>query len=144
MARTSASNAVVSSVENAAAIYGVRCYRMQSRTVQVKGAGGRERPMFMGAWKDALGVPHYKGMADVLLTPKIKVLTRSIRNGLLTEESFVYAVALWVECKSGTGELRKEQVEFRNDVLAAGAFYIEAHDSADAVIEWFKQMGVAR
>jgi hypothetical protein len=35
-----AGNSVVAAVEEACAIYGVRCYRMQSRAVTVVGAGG--------------------------------------------------------------------------------------------------------
>src|SRR5271169_5827101 len=74
--RQSAGNAAMSAVEGAAGLYGVRCYRMQSRTFTVTGAGGRDRPMFIGAWHDRCGIVHSKGMADFLLTPRIQVSTK--------------------------------------------------------------------
>jgi hypothetical protein len=137
MGKVSASNAVVSAIESAAAIYGVRSYRMNSRTFMVPGAGGRERPMFMGQWKDENGETHRQGMADLLLTPRIPVVTATVGRVLMS-------VPLWVECKSGSGKLEPEQKLFRDDVTKAGAFYIEAHDSAQAVIDWFTIFGVSR
>ena len=118
----------------------------------VTGAGGRERPMFMGQWKDDLGEIHKKGMADLLLTPKIPVshlagksLIHIPMNTSMKEEQPAFVcVALWVECKSGSGRLEPEQKLFRDDVLKAAAFYLEIHDSAEDVIEWFEQMGVRR
>lgn len=147
----SASNAVVNAVEMAAAMFGVRCYRMNSRTFKVIGAGGRERPMFMGQWKDELGVVFYKGMADLLLTPRVTIhqKTSLIHIPINTPASMpsnliIACVPLWVECKSGSGVLTKEQKAFRDDVVKAGAFYIEAHDSADEVIAWFEAMQVRK
>jgi hypothetical protein len=138
----SASNAVVNAVEGAAAIYGVRSYRMQSRAFYVPGEGGRTRPMFMGAWKDRFGTIHRKGMADILLTPHVKVAFTSPDGENFTA---VYrTIPLWVECKFGTGKLEREQILFRDDVVEAGAHYIEAHDSADAVVAWFEANGVKR
>jgi hypothetical protein len=131
-----AGNSVVAAVEEACAIYGVRCYRMQSRAVTVVGAGGRLRPMFMGQWHDSNGVLHRAGMADLLLTPKIR-LDDSIGEDYI-------ATALWVECKAGTGRLSAEQEMFRDDVTEAGAFYIECRDSADSVIRWFEAYDVRR
>jgi hypothetical protein len=137
----SASNSAVSSVEHAAALYGVRCYRMNSRTFEVEGAGGRKRPMFMGAWKDELGQHHFTGMADLLLTPRVRL---PIMDGSKFIDIATATIPLWVECKSGTGRLGPEQIAFRDDVVKAGAAYIEARDSAEAVIAWFDKMGVRR
>ena len=132
-----AGNSVVAAVEEACAIYGVRCYRMQSRAVTVVGAGGRLRPMFMGQWHDSNGVLHRAGMADLLLTPKV---------GFEDGDGFPASccVALWVECKAGTGRLSAEQEMFRDDVTEAGASYIECRDSADSVIRWFEAYDVRR
>lgn len=137
----SASNAVVSAVENAALLYGVRCYRMNTRTFEVTGQGGRKRPMFMGSWRDELGQHHFTGMADLLLTPRVRL---PIMNGDKFVDIATATVCLWVECKSGTGRLSPEQQLFRDDVMKTGAAFIEARDSADAVIEWFDRMGVKR
>lgn len=147
----SASNAVVNAVETAAAMFGVRSYRMNSRVFRVTGAGGRERPMFMGQWKDELGTVYHKGMADLLLTPRIAFNQKTslvhipINTPASSPSNLIsVCVPLWVECKSGSGVLTKEQKAFRNDVVKAGAFYIEAHDSADDVIAWFESMQVRR
>lgn len=134
-----AGNSVVAAVEEACAIYGVRCYRMQSRAVTVVGAGGRLRPMFMGQWHDSNGVLHRAGMADLLLTPAINLNDYS--SDLAPQ---LVAMALWVECKSGSGRLSAEQEMFRDDVTEAGAFYIECRDSADSVIRWFEAYDVRR
>jgi hypothetical protein len=152
MAKTiSASNAVVNAVEAAASLYGVRCYRMNSRTFTVAGAGGRDRPMFMGQWRDEFGTLYRKGMADLLLTPRIIInqppsLIHVPMNTPAGAQSkpFAACVPLWVECKSGSGVLTVEQRAFREDVRKAGAFYIEAHDSADEVIVWFEAMQVRK
>jgi len=124
-------------VADAAALYGVRAYRMQSRTFTVEGAGGRSRPMFMGGWNDRTGIFHAKGMADFLLTPKIQVSTK------LGIPIFA-SVALWCECKSGMGALTADQKAFREDVLDAGAFWLCCHDSCEELIAWFKKHGVTR
>lgn len=149
--KINAANAVVGSIEEAAAIYGVRCYRMQSRVFNVVGIGGRPRPMFVGGWKDRFGTSHKGGMADILLTPKILITPPSHlihipmnTPGGVKVEPIAVCVALWVECKSGSGKLNPEQKLFRDDVIEAGAFYIEAHDGPDAVIEWFEKYGVRR
>jgi hypothetical protein len=135
-----AGNSVVAAVEQACALYGVRCYRMQSRAVTVVGAGGRPRPMFMGQWSDKTGKLYYGGMPDLLLTPVIQM--ESQRTATYAVD-FV-AVALWVECKAGTGRLGTEQQAFKEDVEEAGAFYIECRDSADSVIRWFEAYDVRR
>lgn len=142
MPRTiSASNAVVSAVESAALLYRVRCYRMNTRTFEVTGQGGRKRPMFMGSWRDELGSHHFTGMADLLLTPRVRLPI--LNNGKLVDIATA-VIPLWVECKSGSGRLSPEQQAFKEDVMKAGAAFIEARDSADAVVEWFEKMGVKR
>lgn len=130
--KASASNSVVSSVEEAAALFGVPSYRMNSRTFMVPGLNGRMRPMFMGQWTDDDGTAYRKGMADLLLSPKVPIGEQLV------------AVPLWVECKSGSGRLSPEQKAFRDHVTRNGAFFIEARDCATAVIEWFRARGVSR
>jgi hypothetical protein len=129
-----AGNSVVSAVEMACALYGVRCYRQQSRAVTVVGAGGRPRPMFMGQWRDREGTLHFGGMPDLLLTPRV------FWDGGQESATLV----LWVECKAGTGRLSEEQQAFREDAQDAGAHYIECRDSADSVIRWFEAYDVRR
>ena len=132
--RVNASNAVVGAVCDAAALFNVPAFRMNTRTVEVVGVGGRSRPMFFGQWTDDLGVLHRKGMADLLLTPRIAIWTDNLK----------VTVPLWVECKSGSGELEPDQILFRDFVLRGGAYYLEAHDCADVVIQWFSEFGVVR
>lgn len=154
MAKISKSNAVVGAVIEAAALYDVPRYRMNSRVVTVAGAGGRNRPMFFGEWTDDLGKLQCKGMADVLLTPQIDLLKifqggvpiipMNQRADILRNITTRICVPLWVECKSGSGELSDEQKAFRSHVIMAGAFYLEIHDSADELLKWFEQMGVRR
>ena len=127
-------NSVVAAVEQVAQMYGVPCYRMQSRVFTVPGRGGKNRPMFVGQWRDDLGVIHHGGMADLLLHPRIW----QARG----EPSI--PVPLWVEAKSGSGELEPEQVAFARHVMENGGFYLVAKDSADEVLAWFKAQGVAR
>jgi hypothetical protein len=130
-----ASNAVVTAAEQTCAYYGVRYYRMNSRTFKVVGAEGRERPMFMGQWQDRTGTIYRKGMADLLCTPRIH---------LGPHGEYPATVALWCECKSGSGRLTPEQVLFRDDVLDAGAYYLQLNDGPDDLLRWFAQMGVKR
>ena len=138
------SNAVVQSCEQAAALFGVASYRMNSRTFQVVGAGGRERPMFMGQWTDRYGEVHRKGMADLLMTPRIELTGLRWLLDDPNKERICSVVPLWVECKFRSGHLEPEQRLFRDDVLAREAFYLEIHDGPDALIEWFKSKGVRR
>jgi hypothetical protein len=135
--KVNAANAVVSAVEMACALYGVPCYRQQSRAFQVVGKGGRQRPMFIGQWRDETGQLHFAGMADLLLTPQVLWRTQNPCFNRV-------CVPLWVECKAGSGRLSVDQQAFRDDVLAAGAYYIEAHDSAAPVVDWFEAHGVKR
>lgn len=128
MSRASAAgNSVVKAIEDICGLFRVPVLRMQSRTFIVPGVGGRERPMFMGEWTDMFGYKHRKGMADLLAMPCIE-----------TGDGFLVTVPLWIECKAGTSEMRKEQIAFKEFVEAAGAYHLEARDSADPVIEWFK------
>lgn len=126
-------NTVVAAAEEACGLFGVPCYRMQSRTFTVVGTGGRSRPMFVGQWRDRTGIIHHRGMADLLLTPSIS-----------DEKGWYITVPLWVECKAGTGALRSEQIAFRDDVLAAGAHHLELRDSAGDLLDWFQEQGVHR
>jgi hypothetical protein len=142
MSRASArSNAVLYAVEQAAGLYRVPCYRMQSRVFDVVGAKGRIRPMLVGAWIDALGVRHTSGMADLLLTPMLRVVPLWPRT---TGEAIRVAVPLWVECKAGAGRQNESQVEFQGYVQSQGGFYLLAGDCADVVLEWFVDHGVER
>lgn len=130
-------NGVVKAVETACALNRVPVMRMNSRTFLVPGKGGRERPMFTGEWTDQLGVKRRKGMADLFAMPRIQLL----QDQTLTIET---TVPLWIECKSGSGELTEDQEDFRAFVEHAGAHYILAKDSAGAVMAWFKQYRVRR
>jgi hypothetical protein len=58
--------------------------------------------------------------------------------------NFRIQVPLWVECKAGSGRLSKDQVDFKEDVLARGGFYLLAEQSADPVMAWFDRFGVVR
>lgn len=153
MSRSSeGANSVVSAIEEACERFGVPCYRMQSRVFTVVGKGGRNRPMFVGRWKDGLGVWHTKGMADVLAHPVIR-----LENGLIAGVRI--ATPVWVEAKYGSGKqgesAKREascicgqpinhQKHFQEYVESKGAAYIIAQDSADAVVHWFKDHGVSR
>jgi len=130
-----AGNAAVNSVLQICALYGVPAFRMQSRAFEVIGKGGAARPMFVGEWHDALGVKHRSGMADVLATPTIRLLT--LDPGLVQ-------VPLWIECKAGSGQLTPEQQAFKSFILGTGGYYLEARDSFDVVLEWFRTHGVRR
>jgi hypothetical protein len=138
--KISASNAVVSACEETCHIYRVPVFRMQSRAINVIGVGGRSRPMFMGAWRDGMGVEHKSGMADLLATPQVGYYKRRAE----ADEPMISAVPLWIECKSGTGKLSDDQIAFREFVEDGGAYFLEIHDSADALLAWFKAFGVQR
>jgi hypothetical protein len=141
MAKISSANAVPNAIETACQLFRVRCYRMNSRAFQVVGAGGRQRPMFIGQWRDRLGVIHHSGMSDLLLTPLV-TRVEDYDTKQFIALPIPLAIALWVECKAGTGSLRTDQKLFRDDILASGSHYLEAHDSADQVIAWFNAHGV--
>lgn len=86
--------------------------RMQSRTFQVPGVGGKTRPMFVGT----------VGMADILAMPRL-------RSG--------HPAALWIECKAERGRQSAAQKEFEAEVMAAGHYYLLAR-SIDDVRDWIK------
>lgn len=134
-------NSVVQAVEQVAALYRVPCYREQSVVFTVEN-GGKSRPIFVGKWTDRFGTEHTKGKPDCLLTPRIQAPVfdgSQIPVGHVRE-----CVPLWCECKFGSGELSDDQKAFRDDVLAAGAYYLECRDSADSLIDWFTRHGVKR
>ncbi len=158
MTRASESaNSVVAAVEEACEVWGVPVYRMQSRVFTVTGKGGKNRPMFVGKWKDGLGVWHTKGMADMLAHPTIHLMV-----GIDDRHREVFRSVpfpLWIEAKFGSGKQGESaareakcicgqpinhQKHFQEYVESKGASYIVAQDCADAVIEWFKRNGVTR
>lgn len=144
--RISPSNAVGNAVEQACLLYGVPCYRMNSRVLTVAVKGGKERPMFFGSWTDRFGVKHRSGMADYLLTPSVTLSVIktdwAASDGLLPKIRVV--VPLWIECKSGRGTLEPEQMAFKDDVQAVGSKYLMCHDNADVLVAWFEMMQVRK
>lgn len=92
--------------------------RMQSRTFQVPGKGGKLRPMFVGT----------VGMADILAIPKVQ-------NGYVW--GVLETIVLWIECKAGKGRQSAAQKEFEDEVCKAGHYYLVAH-SIDDVRDWLK------
>ena len=134
----SASNAVVNAAEQVCMLYGVRSYRQNSGAMMIPDAEspGRMRPMAMGQWRDRFGILHTRGKADLLITPCIYV------PGPIHHVPI--CIVLWCECKSGTGRLKPDQILFRDDVLDAGAFYLQINDSAEELLRWFEAHGVKR
>src|SRR6266702_3115181 len=138
MSRASAAgNGVMKAVEDVCGLYGVPFLRMQSRTFTVPGAGGRDRPFFVGEWTDAMGVKHRKGMADILLMPRIEVRVKldEIAGNARTVPLMLTAM-LWVECKAGSGKMNAEQLAFREWVLSIGAAHICVTDSCEELMQW--------
>jgi hypothetical protein len=82
--------------------------RMNSRTVRMPGANGKDRPVFFGL----------PGMADILATPVIKGVAR----------------ILWIETKAGKGKQRPDQINFEQWVKEAGHSYIVAYSSDDVLL----------
>jgi hypothetical protein len=140
-----AANSVIKACEDVCALYRVPCFRMQSRVFTVRGAKGRERPMFAGQWRDGDGVLHTSGMADLLAMPRINFVMK--QSDGITHNSRLFHLAtvpLWIECKSGTGKLSPDQQAFKSYVEASGAYFLEVRDSADQLLEWFKAHGCTR
>lgn len=77
---------------------------------------------------------HRSGMADLLLFPEIR------RHN--SASPIAWPHPLWVECKSGTGVLGPEQIEFKEFVTSHHHFYLELHDSAEELIQWFDKMKI--
>ena len=69
---SAAANGLMLAAYQCAMMMHVPAFRMQSRVFTVVGAGGRPRPMNMGEWTDDLGEKHTAGMADWLMTPRIR------------------------------------------------------------------------
>lgn len=142
MSRASAAgNGVVKAVEDVCGLFGVPVLRMQTRTFTVPGAGGRERPFFVGEWTDAMGVKHRKGMADLLLMPQIRI-KQCLEHR--PQQMLYVTIPLWVECKAGSGKLEKDQREFKDWVMSIGAAYLCVTDSCEALMDWFKNYGVEK
>jgi hypothetical protein len=131
-------------VEDICGLYGVPALRMQSRTFTVKGVGGKDRPFFVGEWKDANGIKHRKGMADFLLQPRVTMHVAVKVRGEEVKVPLSFTVPLWVECKAGTGVLNEDQREFRDWVLSIGAAYICVTDSCEELMEWFRSKKVEK
>lgn len=131
------SNAVVYAAEQVCALYGVQVTREQSRMFNVQGAAGRWRPMFIGQWTDAFGKIHRAGKPDLLARPKILPFPKSIPD-------FRMAVPLWIECKSGEGRMKPEQMAFKNWVEQNGDTYLLIHDDVRPLLVWFEEHGVER
>lgn len=153
-------NAVVSAVIQVCELYGVRTLRQQSRVMSVPGAAGRERPMFFGQWKDRFGTIHYRGMPDILARPRFngrhalfapagifEIDADKLEGGahFINQLSLMMVtVPLWIECKSGKGELSFEQEAFRADAEANGEYWLHIHDDVRPLIEWFEKYEVKR
>lgn len=139
-------NAVQFAIEDACQRFNVPCFREQSRVITIG-----NRPVFFGKWRDALGVWHSCGKADYLITPRIRIFTDDGNVRLCRED---IAVAVWVEAKAGKerppkrnrcmcgDDLLDHQGHFRRYVTGTGAYHLVVRDSADALIQWFKEHGV--
>ena len=151
-AKISAANAVGHAITQVCGLYDVPLIRIQSRVFQVAGFGGRQRPMFIGNWTDELGIEHFAGIADYLAMPRITIESvdhfRALFPSLDIAEGsvnyFYQTVPLWIECKSGEARMGTHQKAFKRYVEQAGAYHIQARDSADSVIEWFEKYKVKR
>lgn len=140
MSRASDSaNSVVYAAEQVCALYGVQVTREQSRMFNVQGVAGRWRPMFIGQWTDNFGKIHRSGKADLLARPRI---TLPLTNSLL--DRLQVAVPLWIECKSGEGRMKPDQIAFKNWVESNGETFLLLHDDVRPLIDWFVEHGVER
>lgn len=140
-------NSVQFAIEDACQRFRVPCFREQSRVVRIDGG----RPVYFGKWRDALGVWHSCGKADYLLTPKIQILVEIHPTGIVDS-----VVPLWIEAKAGKERAPKlnrcmcgqkdldHQKHFADFVTASGAYHLVVRDSADALMQWFKEHGVIR
>lgn len=127
-----AANAMMYSIGQVCDLYRVEYLRMQSRTVIVPGAAGRSRPMFFGAWRDQFGNTHRRGMADMLVRPRVPVGSQFV------------TMLLWVEAKSGAGKLNHDQLAFKSYVESNGEYWMELHDTTEPLERWFKEHSVSR
>ena len=154
MTRSSAAaNGLMLAAYQCAMMMHVPAFRMQSRVFTVVGAGGRQRPMFMGEWTDELGEKHTSGFSDWLMLPTIrtnlkgelhpKVPTPNLNLTIVASTTGI-CVPLFVECKALSGRLTPDQKAFKEYVERAGAYYLELRDSADTLMEWFRAHGVEK
>lgn len=54
---------------------------------------------------------------------------------------FCYTIDTYIECKTGTNKLSKEQRKFRDEVTAAGKTFIELRDTVDELLDYLKVKG---
>ena len=149
MSRTSdAANAMVYAAEKVCGLYGVQFTREQSRTINVEGTAGRWRPMFFGMWTDGFGKIHRAGKADVLARPRVRLAAVALANrwdiGQDAPATMYTTVPLWIECKTGAGRLKPDQIAFKNWVESNGDFYLLLHDDVRPLMEWFEERGVEK
>lgn len=149
-------NSVQFAIEDACQRFNVPCFREQSRVITIG-----NRPVFFGKWRDALGVWHSCGKADYLITPRkrveIIVPASEFGEGVIVPSKTIAVsllTALWVEAKAGKerppkknrcmcgDETLDHQEHFRKYVTGTGAYHLVVRDSADALIQWFKEHGV--
>jgi hypothetical protein len=148
-----AANGLMLAVAQVCGLYSVPAFRMQSRTLMVTGPHGRVRPMFMGEWTDDLGEKHRSGMADWLLTPRIReninATLKFSSQGvgvapppLLVASVIGVVVPVWCECKAGlSARMTPDQIAFKTYVENNGAYHIELRDP-DELIAFFVSHGV--
>lgn len=135
-------NDVQAAIEQVCQIYSVPCFREQSRVLRIgKGL------VFYGKWRDGRGVWHSCGKADYLLTPQIEIGSAMLHR---------ITVPLWVEAKAGKERAAKpnrcmcgdtaldHQEHFRKYVTGAGAYHLIVRDSAEVLIQWFREHGVIK
>jgi hypothetical protein len=143
--RITPGNAISKLVEDFCGLYRVPFYRMQSRMFNVIGAGGKERPMFMGTWQNDRGEKFKNGMPDYLLTPQLPIRQAVQRLGGIAdvETRMNTMVPLWVEVKAGADRLSPVQKEFRDYQERIGGFWLMVRDGSE-LEGWFKEHGVKR
>jgi hypothetical protein len=119
---------------------------MQSRTFIVPGVGGRERPFFVGEWTDAMGVKHRKGMADLLLQPRVSLVAEVSPGKSFPHVKIPvsFTIPLWVECKAGEGKMDEHQLAFRLWVLSIGAAHICVTENCEELMKWFEEKKVRK
>jgi hypothetical protein len=143
--RITPGNAISKLVEDFCGLYRVPFYRMQSRMFNVIGAGGKERPMFIGSWTNDRGEQFKGGMPDYLLTPQLRIGQAVQRlGGIVDMDTHMNTmVPLWVEVKAGTDRLSPNQKEFRDYQERIGGLWLTVRDGSE-LEDWFKKHGVKR
>jgi hypothetical protein len=135
-------NAVMYAVEQVCSLYGVQVTREQSRALNVQGAAGRWRPMFIGSWTDGFGKIHRQGKSDFLARPRIRQPLKI--SNLSDRPELVYSVPLWIECKSKTGRQTTDQSAFEQWVESNGDYYLLLREDVRPLICWFELHGVEK